>query len=80
MEQTTKVEIIRELMRQLDEHVNVDAGVQYRNPTSAYTSQDLAKQETGLPRRSGTGPLRNSEAKDRTENDYSISIQYGHGV
>jgi phenylpropionate dioxygenase-like ring-hydroxylating dioxygenase large terminal subunit len=45
MEQTTKVEIIRELMRQLDEQVNVDAGVQYKNPTSAYTSQDLAKRE-----------------------------------
>ncbi len=32
-------------MRQLDEQVNVDAGVLYRNPASAYTSAELAVEE-----------------------------------
>lgn len=45
MEQATKVEILRELLRQLDEKVNVDAGVQMINPASAYTSRELAQQE-----------------------------------
>ena len=45
MKQETKIEIITELQRQLDEGVNVDAGVQYRNPTSSYTCTELAKQE-----------------------------------
>ena len=45
MKREVKVEIMTELMRQLDEQVNVDAGVQYRNPTSAYTCPDIAKKE-----------------------------------
>ena len=45
MRQETRIEIIAELMRQLDERVNVDAGVQYRNPASAYTCPELAERE-----------------------------------
>ncbi|GMN02580.1 aromatic ring-hydroxylating dioxygenase subunit alpha [Erythrobacter sp. MTPC3] len=45
MKHQTTVRIIRELMDQLDENRNVDAGVQYRLPTSDYTCPDLAAQE-----------------------------------
>lgn len=45
MQRTRQIEILKELMRQLDEQVNVDAGVMYRNPTEAYTSRELATQE-----------------------------------
>lgn len=45
MNHETQVRIMKELLRQLDEKVNVDAGVQYRNPTSSYTCPDLAKRE-----------------------------------
>jgi phenylpropionate dioxygenase-like ring-hydroxylating dioxygenase large terminal subunit len=45
MEKQLQVRILKELMRQLDEKVNVDAGVMYRNPTSVYTCPDLAKRE-----------------------------------
>lgn len=45
MQRDKQIEILRELMRQLDEQVNVDAGVQYRNPTEVYTSPDLARRE-----------------------------------
>lgn len=45
MKQETTVRIIKELMDQLDENRNVDAGVQYRLPTSDYICPDLAAQE-----------------------------------
>ena len=45
MERQTQVEIIRELVRQLDEEVNIDAGVQYQNPTCVYTDGELATRE-----------------------------------
>lgn len=45
MKQQTTVRIIKELMDQLDENRNVDAGVQYRLPTSDYICPDLAAQE-----------------------------------
>lgn len=45
MEHATQIEIARELMRQIDQKVNVDAGVMYRNPTWAYTCPDLAAKE-----------------------------------
>jgi phenylpropionate dioxygenase-like ring-hydroxylating dioxygenase large terminal subunit len=41
----TTVRIIKELMSQLDENRNVDAGVQYRLPTSDYVCRDLAGRE-----------------------------------
>jgi len=41
----TEVRILRELFRQLDNDVNVDAGVQMRIPTTAYTCPDLAERE-----------------------------------
>ena len=37
MQHDLQVTIIKELMAQLDEGRNVDAGVQYRMPTHSYT-------------------------------------------
>lgn len=45
MKHETTVRIIKELMSQLDENRNVDAGAQYRLPTSDYVCGDLAAQE-----------------------------------
>lgn len=45
MHRETELSIIRELIRQLDSNVNVDAGVQVVNPTSAYTCPDQARRE-----------------------------------
>ncbi len=45
MEQIQQVGLLKELMRQLDERVNADAGVILRNPTSAYTCPELAARE-----------------------------------
>ena len=45
MNHATEVRILRELFRQLDNDVNVDAGVQMRIPTTAYTCPDLAERE-----------------------------------
>ncbi|NKC16111.1 MAG: Rieske 2Fe-2S domain-containing protein [Gammaproteobacteria bacterium] len=42
MDKTTQFKILKELFRQLDNNVNVDAGIQLRNPTSSYTCSDLA--------------------------------------
>ena len=46
MEHALQVEILKELMQQLDEGRNVDAGIQYRMPTSAYVCPDQAKRES----------------------------------
>ncbi len=45
MKHATQVDILRELFRQLDDRVNVDAGEQLRNPTSVYTSSRVATLE-----------------------------------
>jgi len=45
MQREIQINILKELMRQLDEKKNIDAGVQYINPTSSYTCPDMAKQE-----------------------------------
>lgn len=45
MKHDTTVRIIKELMSQLDENRNVDAGDQYRLPTSDYVCPDLAARE-----------------------------------
>lgn len=45
MNQESQVRILRELFRQIDNRVNVDAGVQYLMPTSSYTCPDLAQKE-----------------------------------
>jgi len=45
MQHTTQVEILKELMQQLDEGKNIDAGVQYRMPTTAYVCPQVAEQE-----------------------------------
>lgn len=42
MRQELQVELLKELLRQLDEGVNADAGGLRKNPTSAYTCPDLA--------------------------------------
>ena len=46
MDHALQVEILKELMAQLDEGRNVDAGVQYRMPTSAYVCPEQAARET----------------------------------
>ncbi len=45
MKHETQVEIIKELMSQLDENRNVDAGAQFRLPTSDYVCPELAARE-----------------------------------
>lgn len=45
MKQETEVMVLKELLRQLDEGRNVDAGVRYRAPTDAYVSPALAEKE-----------------------------------
>ncbi len=45
MEHALQVEILKELMGQLDAGKNVDAGVQYRMPTTSYVCPDIAAQE-----------------------------------
>ena len=45
MKHELQVEILKELMQQLDEGRNVDAGVQYRVPTAAYVCPDQAAKE-----------------------------------
>ncbi len=48
MKHDLQVSLLKELLRQLDEDVNVDAGVQYRSPTAPYTFPDQAQKEWGL--------------------------------
>lgn len=45
MEHTLQVSILKELMQQLDEGKNVDAGVQYKMPTASYVCPDTANRE-----------------------------------
>ena len=45
MEHATQVTILKELMTQLDEGKNIDAGVQVRMPTTSYVCPDIAAQE-----------------------------------
>lgn len=45
MQQQQEVIILKELLRQLDEGKNVDAGVRYRVPTESYVNAELAEQE-----------------------------------
>ncbi|MFT5805360.1 MAG: phenylpropionate dioxygenase-like ring-hydroxylating dioxygenase large terminal subunit, partial [Candidatus Paceibacteria bacterium] len=48
MKQDKQVEILKELMRQVDEGKNIDAGVQYKMPTAAYVCPDIAAKEWRL--------------------------------
>lgn len=45
MEHALQVKILKELMAQLDEGRNVDAGVQYKMPTSGYVCREQAAEE-----------------------------------
>ena len=45
MKHELQVAIIKELMSQLDEGKNVDAGVQYKMPTNSYVCPDIAARE-----------------------------------
>lgn len=47
MQHELQVRILKELIQQIDEGKNVDAGVQYKMPTSAYVCPDLAQKEWG---------------------------------
>jgi phenylpropionate dioxygenase-like ring-hydroxylating dioxygenase large terminal subunit len=46
VEHALQVRILKELMQQLDEGRNVDAGVQYRMPTTSYVCPEQAKRES----------------------------------
>lgn len=48
MKQELQVVILKELMQQLDDGKNIDAGVQYRMPTSAYACPEIAAKEKEL--------------------------------
>ncbi len=48
MKREVELSILKELLRQIDEKQNVDAGVMYRNTTDVYTCPDIAKQERQL--------------------------------
>lgn len=48
MKREVELGILDELLRQLDEGRNVDAGVMYRNPTASYTCPDIARREQEL--------------------------------
>jgi phenylpropionate dioxygenase-like ring-hydroxylating dioxygenase large terminal subunit len=45
MKHVKQVEILKELFRQLDHNVNIDAGEQLLNPADVYTSPSIAQQE-----------------------------------
>lgn len=45
MEHHEQVRLLKELRRQLDEGVNVDAGVMLKNPANVYTCPDMASKE-----------------------------------
>ena len=45
MHHALQVSILKELIQQIDENKNVDAGVQYKMPTSSYVCPDLAEKE-----------------------------------
>lgn len=45
MERELQMSILKELMRQIDEGRNIDAGVQYKMSTAAYTCPDIAAKE-----------------------------------
>ncbi len=48
MQRTTQIRILKELMHQLDEKKNVDAGCQVKNPTRSYVCPELAAREWEL--------------------------------
>ncbi len=48
MDQVLQVSILKELMQQLDDGKNVDAGVQYKNPTTSYVCPKMATKEFNL--------------------------------
>jgi phenylpropionate dioxygenase-like ring-hydroxylating dioxygenase large terminal subunit len=45
MQRATQIEILKELLRRLDNNITCDAGKVLMNPTSSYTDEALAKQE-----------------------------------
>ena len=45
MQHSLQVRILKELMQEIDDRKNVDAGVQYKMPTSSYVCPDLAGKE-----------------------------------
>ena len=45
MKHELQIEILKELMSQLDENRNVDAGVQYKMPTTSYVCPEQASLE-----------------------------------
>ena len=48
MQQSEKIRILTELLRQVENGVNVDAGEQVKNPTNGYICPDIARREWDL--------------------------------
>ena len=48
MKQSEKVRILTELLRKVENGVNVDAGKQVKNPTNTYACADIARREWDL--------------------------------
>ena len=48
MQHEMKVSLLKELLQKIDDDVNVDAGVQYKSPTSFYINPDLAQKEWAM--------------------------------
>ena len=71
MEHATQVAILKELMQQLDEGKNIDAGKQVRMSTKAYVCPDIAAKEQesffrNHPQLIGlSGPKRDAETRAR---------------
>lgn len=82
MQRDRQLEILRELLRQLDEQVNIDAGVRYRNPVSSYTCPELAKREwneffKGHPQMIGLSGDLPGNAQQAAESGVIEYLQFG---
>lgn len=79
MQRATELKILKELVRQLDNKVNVDAGRQLKIPTSSYTSPELATQEwqtffRGHPQLIGLSGDLPSSGSFLTVNDFGVPV------
>lgn len=79
MKHATQVRILRELIRQLDNDVNVDAGVKLRVPTSDYVCSELAGREwnaffRSYPQMVGLSGDLPSPGSYLTVNDFGVSV------
>lgn len=79
MRHEDQVRILRELLSQIDEKRNVDAGYQVRNPISAYTDRELAAKEweyffTNHPQLVGTSDDLPETGSFFTTDDFGVPV------